>query len=55
VTPRASVLLVCVLGHIGGHLLGRKPLVTLAVVAGEVADMKLLAPAGDQGHAMVLV
>jgi hypothetical protein len=31
-----------VLGHIAGHLLGQQPLVVLAVIAGEVADMELL-------------
>jgi hypothetical protein len=44
-----------ILGHIAGHLLGRKPLIVLAVLSDEVAHVELLAPAGHQGHALVLV
>jgi hypothetical protein len=48
-----------VLGHIAGDLLSAQLLVVLAVVAvvvaGDVAHMELLAPAGDQGHALVVV
>jgi hypothetical protein len=36
-------------------LLGQQPLVVLAGIAGEVSDMQLLAPPGQQGHTLVLI
>jgi hypothetical protein len=43
-----------VLGHIAGHLLSRQLLVVVASL-GDVANVELLAPAGGQSHALVLV
>ena len=42
-----------VLGDIAGHLLSRQ--LPLVAALGDVAHVELLAPAGGQGHALVLV